>query len=146
MGMWIHTWICHPQSHCYWGLLVNVYIVENPPVIIFQTGTQWNPCFFPHLLGAVYLKVIQVFDLHNCLICPGFPWSQAPLQQEGYAAGAPAYSGGSPSFIVECSSSLTCPGGLALGVCPGSNSGMACVDCLPDHYQDGSENSRSGVG
>ncbi|CAL1159370.1 unnamed protein product, partial [Cladocopium goreaui] len=61
---------------------------------------------------------------------------QAPLQQEGYAAGAPAYSGGSPSFIVECSSSLTCPGGLALGACPGSNSGMACVDCLPDHYQE----------
>ena len=39
-----------------------------------------------------------------------------------------------------------CQGGLALGACPGSNSGMACVDCLPDHYQDGSENARSGVG
>eukprot|EP00435_Cladocopium_sp_Y103_P045137 s152_g12.t2 len=64
------------------------------------------------------------------------PPHQAPLQQEGYAAGAPAYSGGSPSFIVECSSSVTCPGGLALGVCPGSNSGIACMDCLPDHYKD----------
>ncbi len=61
--------------------------------------------------------------------------SQAPIQQEGYAAGAPLYEGGEPVFIVECSSVLTCPGSLELGKCPGSNSGIACVDCLPDHYQ-----------
>ena len=63
--------------------------------------------------------------------------SQAPIQQEGYAAGAPLYEGGEPAFIVECSSVLTCPGSLELGKCPGSNSGIACVDCLPDHYQAG---------
>lgn len=57
------------------------------------------------------------------------------MQQRGYAAGAPSYEGGVPSFIVECNSDLTCPGSLELGKCPGSNSGIACVDCLPDHYQ-----------
>ena len=57
------------------------------------------------------------------------------MQQRGYAAGAPSYEGGVPSFIVECNSVLTCPGSLELGKCPGSNSGIACVDCLPDHYQ-----------
>ena len=64
------------------------------------------------------------------------PPHQAPVQQRGYAAGAPSYEGGVPSFIVECNSVLTCPGSLELGKCPGSNSGIACVDCLPDHYQD----------
>lgn len=57
------------------------------------------------------------------------------MQQRGYAAGAPSYEGGVPTFIVECNSVLTCPGSLELGKCPGSNSGIACVDCLPDHYQ-----------
>eukprot|EP00913_Durusdinium_trenchii_P025228 g23683.t1 len=64
------------------------------------------------------------------------PNHQAPLQAQMYAAGAPAYNGGDPSYIVECGSTNTCPGDLALGDCPGNNVGIACVDCAADHYSD----------
>ena len=79
------------------------------------------------------------------LICPGgreaagngsVPSHQAPLQALNYAAGAPSYDGGDPSYIVECGSITMCPGELPLGECPGNNIGMACVDCAPDHYSD----------
>eukprot|EP00438_Fugacium_kawagutii_P002874 Skav222168 [mRNA] locus=scaffold3048:150542:161678:- [translate_table: standard] len=61
---------------------------------------------------------------------------QAPLQAAGYAAGAPEYADGAPSFVVECSSVVTCPGALELGKCPASNLGVACVDCPADFYED----------
>ena len=70
----------------------------------------------------------------NASIAPHHP----PLQAKGYSAGAPAYEGADPSYIVECSSSVRCPGDMPLGECPGANEGVACLTCLPDNYDDGS--------
>ena len=63
---------------------------------------------------------------------------QPPLQAQGYSAGAPAFEGADPAYIVECSSSVRCPGDLPLGECPGNNKGMACLTCFENSYDDGS--------
>ncbi|OLP95414.1 Sushi, von Willebrand factor type A, EGF and pentraxin domain-containing protein 1 [Symbiodinium microadriaticum] len=66
------------------------------------------------------------------------PPHQPPLQSVGYSAGAQPYEGGDPAYIVECSSSVRCPGDLPLGECPGNNRGKGCLTCLPNNYDDGS--------
>eukprot|EP00435_Cladocopium_sp_Y103_P000898 s2482_g1.t1 len=73
------------------------------------------------------------------LLCPGgFDESgqhQAPLQARGYAAGAPAYPGAEPAYIISCSDNQRCPGELPLGECQPNSYGTACTKCDAGYYQ-----------
>ena len=73
------------------------------------------------------------------------PPHQPPLQAVGYSAGAPAYEGADPAYVVECSSSIRCPGDLPLGECPGNNLGVACLTCLDNSYDDGQDLSKAAL-
>ena len=59
---------------------------------------------------------------------------KAPLQTRGFHAGAAAYPGGDPSYIISCSNNLRCPGELALGECPPNAFGIACIACMPGYF------------
>lgn len=59
---------------------------------------------------------------------------KAPLQTRGFHAGAAAYPGGDPSFIISCSDNLRCPGELPLGECPPNAFGIACTACMPGYF------------
>eukprot|EP00435_Cladocopium_sp_Y103_P010730 s2299_g2.t2 len=60
---------------------------------------------------------------------------QVPFQAAGYSAGAPSYPGADPPYIVTCTSAIRCPE-LPIGSCPAGNSGIGCVNCVANHYDD----------
>lgn len=63
-----------------------------------------------------------------------FDLLQAPLQTRGFHAGAAAYPGGDPSYIISCSDNLRCPGELPLGECQANAFGIACTACMPGYF------------
>ena len=79
-------------------------------------------------LGRMVLKLI------NCLRSLVSFTLKAPLQTRGFHAGAAAYPGGDPSYIISCSNNLRCPGELALGECPPNAFGIACIACMPGYF------------
>lgn len=86
----------------------------------------------PRLRRVMFCEVIFGAETRHQLV--QISTLKAPLQTRGFHAGAAAYPGGDPSYIISCSDNLRCPGELPLGECPPNAFGIACTACMPGYF------------